>query len=60
MGPAGAGRYDPYDPHNPMWTDPFWAAYCVNPLRPAESGVTGRVRGPVDRTAPASAPPSRC
>jgi hypothetical protein len=29
--PITGDRYDPYDPDHPMWTDPFWAAYCANP-----------------------------
>jgi hypothetical protein len=33
--PVRGGRYDPYDPRHPMWTDPFWAAYCANPQRAA-------------------------
>jgi hypothetical protein len=32
--PARGDRYDPYDPRHPMWTDPFWAAYCTNPANP--------------------------
>jgi hypothetical protein len=32
--PITGDRYDPYDPRHPMWTDPFWAAYCSNPANP--------------------------
>jgi hypothetical protein len=29
--PGVDDRYDPYDPSNPMWADPFWGEYCARP-----------------------------
>jgi hypothetical protein len=38
--PIIGDRYDPYDPRHPMWTDPFWATYCVNPANPQAPAAT--------------------
>jgi hypothetical protein len=40
--PITGDRYDPYDPRHPMWTDPFWAAYCTNPANPQAPAALSR------------------
>jgi hypothetical protein len=58
--PARGGRYDPYDPRHPMWTDPFWSTYCANPLRAADPAAPGWSSAPGGFSrAPAGPPPGR-